>query len=111
MPEKLDRCVEKVKGQKGVDSAYAICTDSLKEDIYELAKNPEHLDDANDPRGDGAVRDDRGQSNIIDYSNREPLLFGLGENSTHDYPGKIVISNTSASILYSLIIRPVSISH
>lgn len=31
MPAKLDRCVEKVKGQKGVDNAYAICNASLKE--------------------------------------------------------------------------------
>jgi len=48
-----------------------------------------------DPRGDGAVLDDRGQPNIIDYSNQEPLLFGLGDNSSHEYPGKIVISNES----------------
>lgn len=31
MPEKLERCVADVKGQKGVDSAWAICTDALKE--------------------------------------------------------------------------------
>ncbi len=31
MPEKLERCVDDVKGQKGVDSAYAICNASLKE--------------------------------------------------------------------------------
>lgn len=31
MPEKLERCVSDVKGQKGVDSAWAICTDALKE--------------------------------------------------------------------------------
>lgn len=31
MPEKLDRCVDKVKGQKGVESAWAICKASLKE--------------------------------------------------------------------------------
>ena len=32
MPEKLDRCVKDVKGQgKSDDSAWAICTDSLKE--------------------------------------------------------------------------------
>lgn len=48
-----------------------------------------------DPRGDGAVRDDQGQSNIIDYSNDEPLLFGSGDNSSHEYPGKIVINNES----------------
>jgi len=33
MPEKLDRCVNKVKGEKGEDSAWAICTDSLKEEV------------------------------------------------------------------------------
>lgn len=48
-----------------------------------------------DPRGEGAVLDDRGQPNIIDYSNQEPLLFGLGDNSSHEYPGKIVITNES----------------
>jgi len=52
-----------------------------------------------DPRGDGAVEDmgemRNGQPNIIDYSNKEPLLFGLGENSSHEYPGKIVINNES----------------
>ena len=31
MPEKLDRCVDKVKGDKGVDNAYAICNASLNE--------------------------------------------------------------------------------
>lgn len=31
MPEKLDRCVNDVKGQKGVDNAYAICNASLNE--------------------------------------------------------------------------------
>lgn len=29
-PAKLDRCVDKVKGQKGVKNAYAICNASLK---------------------------------------------------------------------------------
>jgi len=29
MPEKLDRCVDKIKGERGVDSAYAICNASL----------------------------------------------------------------------------------
>ena len=33
MPEKLERCVDKVKGEKGVDSAWAICTDSIEEGI------------------------------------------------------------------------------
>lgn len=52
-----------------------------------------------DPRGDGPVIDpgilEDGQPNIIDYSNDEPLLFGLGDNSSHEYPGKIVINNES----------------
>ncbi len=51
-----------------------------------------------DPRGDGAIPntlDSNGQPNIIDYSNDEPLLFGLGDNSSHEYPGKIVINNES----------------
>ena len=52
-----------------------------------------------DPRGDGAVRDDQGQSNIIDYTNQEPLLFGAGENSSHDYPGKIVVNNEPERVL------------
>ena len=33
MPEKLDRCVNDVKGEHGEDSAWAICTDSLKEEV------------------------------------------------------------------------------
>ncbi len=33
MPAKLDRCVNDVKGEKGEDSAWAICTDSLKEEV------------------------------------------------------------------------------
>ncbi len=34
MPAKLDRCVKDVKGEgKSEDSAYAICTDSLKEEV------------------------------------------------------------------------------
>ena len=34
MPEKLDRCVSDVKGQgKSEDSAWAICTDSLKQEV------------------------------------------------------------------------------
>ena len=34
MPEKLDRCVSDVKGQgKSEDSAWAICTDSIKEEV------------------------------------------------------------------------------
>ena len=51
-----------------------------------------------DPRGNNAIPntlDDNGQPNIIDYSNDEPMLFGLGENSSHEYPGKIVINNES----------------
>lgn len=49
-----------------------------------------------DPRGNDAIPElENGQPNIIDYSNDEPLLFGLGENSSHEYPGKIVINNES----------------
>lgn len=33
MPEKLERCVDDVKGKKGVDSAYAICTAATQESI------------------------------------------------------------------------------
>jgi len=36
MPEKLDRCVNDVKGQgKSSDSAWAICTDSVKKEVAE----------------------------------------------------------------------------
>ncbi len=36
MPEKLDRCVGDVKGQgKSSDSAWAICTDSMKKEVAE----------------------------------------------------------------------------
>jgi len=51
-----------------------------------------------DPRGKGAIPntlDDNGQPNVIDYSNDEPMLLGMGENSSHEYPGKIVINNES----------------
>jgi hypothetical protein len=55
-----------------------------------------------DPRGEGPVEDigemRNGQPNIIDYSNQEPLLYGLGQNSSHEYPGKIVINNESRYI-------------
>lgn len=29
MPEKLERCVDQVKGQKGIENAYAICNASI----------------------------------------------------------------------------------
>jgi len=52
-----------------------------------------------DPRGDGPVIDvlgDDGQGkNIIENMNSEPILFKMGENSSHEYPGKIVINNES----------------
>jgi len=36
LPEKLDRCVGDVKGQgKSSDSAWAICTDSMKKEVAE----------------------------------------------------------------------------
>lgn len=65
------------------------------------------LNEVIDPRGPGSV--DRleqlremegGQPNIIDYSNQEPLLFGAGENSSHDYPGKIVVNNEPERALH-----------
>ena len=30
MPRKMDRCVSKVKGKKGMKNAYAICTAAMK---------------------------------------------------------------------------------
>ena len=43
MPEKLDRCVNDVKGQgKSSDSAWAICTDSLKGEVAEAMLKQEH---------------------------------------------------------------------
>ena len=33
MPEKVHRCVDKIKGEKGEDSAWAICNASLKEQV------------------------------------------------------------------------------
>lgn len=52
-----------------------------------------------DPRGDTSINTlENGQPNIIDYSNNEPLLYGSGENSSHDYPGKIIINNESRYI-------------
>ena len=32
MPAKLEHCVDKVKGKKGVRSAYAICNAAMKKD-------------------------------------------------------------------------------
>jgi len=43
MPEKLDRCVGDVKGQgKSEDSAWAICTDSIKNEVAEAIGMREH---------------------------------------------------------------------
>ena len=42
MPEKLDRCVNDVKGEHGEDSAWAICTDSLKKEVAEAIGMREH---------------------------------------------------------------------
>jgi len=33
MPAKLERCVDKIKGEKGVDSAYAICNSTIEESM------------------------------------------------------------------------------
>lgn len=65
----------------------------IANNISSMHENPIKLD----PRGNEAISNtlDGGQPNIIDYSNDEPLLFGLGENSSHNYPGKIVINNES----------------
>jgi len=56
-----------------------------------------------DPRGAGPIEVfdimEGGQPNIIDYSNQEPLLFGLGQNSSHEYPGKIVVNNEPERVL------------
>jgi len=40
MPEKLDRCVNDVKGEKGEDSAWAICTDAMKKEVAEAIGMP-----------------------------------------------------------------------
>ena len=69
--------------------------DSKSETKFELKEASEQKYEIKDPRGDGAVLDDRGQPNIIDYSNQEPMLYQIGENSSHKYPGKIVITNES----------------
>lgn len=43
MPEKLERCVSDVKGQgKSSDSAWAICTDSIKNEVAEAIGMREH---------------------------------------------------------------------
>ena len=39
MPQKLDDCVNKVKGEKGTDSAYAICNASINESIIQEKVN------------------------------------------------------------------------
>ena len=45
MPANLDRCVDKVKGKKGVDSAHAICNASLNKATKELtlSTNPKKV--------------------------------------------------------------------
>ncbi len=40
MPAKLDRCVNDVKGEKGEDSAWAICTDAMKKEVAEAIGMP-----------------------------------------------------------------------
>lgn len=82
------------------DIAKKIAMDHLKEDSNYYDKLEQVMPgEVPDPRGDGAVVDtptlENGQSNIISYANKEPLLFQAGENSSHDYPGKIVINNES----------------
>jgi hypothetical protein len=56
-----------------------------------------------DPRGPGPIEQleimEGGQQNIIDYSDKEPLLFQAGENSSHEYPGKIVVNNEPERVL------------
>jgi len=74
--------------------AYVATIERKQEGLYTL-KEDGKVEPTNDPRGDGAVLDDRGQPNIIDYSDQEPLLYALGENSSHEYPGKIIINNES----------------
>lgn len=39
MPAKLDRCVADVKGDKGVDNAYAVCNASIKESEDDICLN------------------------------------------------------------------------
>jgi len=85
----FDDCTSKNK-DKGNPDAYC---GSIKHKV-EDSKSEGKLE-LKDPRGDGAVLDDRGQPNIIDYSNQEPMLYQIGENSSHEYPGKIVINNES----------------
>jgi len=62
------------------------------------------LNEVIDPRGPGSIDHleamEGGQPNIIDYTNQEPLLFGAGENSSHDYPGKIVVNNEPERALH-----------
>lgn len=53
-----------------------------------------------DPRGKGSIEEPNalesdGYPNIVDYSDKEPFLYQAGENSSHDYPGKIVVNNES----------------
>ena len=79
---------------------YYVCSDSTM-DKCEICghKRAEHPinQDGEDPRGSGAVEEmgilEQGQPNIIDYSSKEPFLYQAGENSSHEYPGKIITNN------------------
>lgn len=44
MPKKLEDCVDKVKGQKGVDDAWGICVDSTGEKPHKEVKEDHNLD-------------------------------------------------------------------
>lgn len=76
---------------------------STYSDYSKNKKKKEELKEVIDPRGDGPIEEleimEGGQPNIIDYSNQEPLLFGAGEDSSHEYPGKIIVNNEPERVL------------
>lgn len=74
MPEKLDSCVQSVKGQKGVDSAWAICTDALKE----INKKPYPPFDIVQPGEKEATGIYKPPSTDLDRLEREAVAIGGG---------------------------------
>jgi len=86
--------IKKTKPEIKDPDAY-IATIERQQETLELVAEPGlEMMESQDPRGDGAVLDEHGQPNVIDYSNKEPLLFQIGEdNVSKDYPGKIITSN------------------
>jgi len=101
MPEKLDRCVEKVSQDPDVKEPYAVCKSSLKE-----ANQPEELKRIAPLKIDllkvenetPGTLDNLGQPNIVDYMNKKPFLTSMSERGLGGgQPGTILPNNEPSS--------------